>query len=56
MLREDQETECDTQWRQDIFTFTTKTKWNSSSRFYYITHNCPEVTTIRTWYAMEYIL
>jgi hypothetical protein len=25
MLREDQETECDTQWRQDIFTIRTKT-------------------------------
>jgi len=25
MLREDQETECDAQWRQDIFTITTKT-------------------------------
>jgi len=25
MLREGQETECDTHWRQDIFTITTKT-------------------------------
>jgi hypothetical protein len=25
MVREDQETECDAQWRQDIYTITTKT-------------------------------
>ena len=25
MLREDQTTECNTQWKQDIFTITTKT-------------------------------
>lgn len=33
MLREDQATECNTQWKQDIFTITTKTHETAQAGF-----------------------